>query len=132
MIARLATLEEIPYLLERIKESGGIFIDLYRTPCWVAEDEDGVIVGLLAAHLTWQIEPLLVWGETKAAKRRACYRLYRAAEDWLTDGSKNITGIYKAFAITRMVAVRGWAKKMGWSHQFKRAPMFIKNFKEKS
>lgn len=131
--ARLARLEEIPELLQRIKESGGIYIDLYRTPCWVAE-EDGKLVGLLAAHLTWQFEPLLMFPEvkSKAVRRRACYRLYRAAEEWITDSSRNITGVYKAFAITRMVAVRGWAEKMGWMHQFKRAPLFIKEFKEKA
>lgn len=131
MIARLARAEEIPELLQRIKDSGGIFIDLNRTPCWVAED-DGKLIGLLAAHLTWQFEPLLMFPEvkSKAVRRRACYKLYRAAEDWIT--TKNITGIYNAFAITRMVAVRAWATKMGWHHQFKRAPMFIKEFKEKA
>lgn len=126
--ARLATVDEIPELLERIKESGGVFVDLYRTPVWVAV-EDGVILGLLAAELIWQFEPMLVWGKSKATRRRACYRLYRAAEDWMCDGNRNITGIYKAFAITRMVAVRGWAKKMGWLHQFHRAPLFIKTFR---
>ena len=128
--ARLAKLEEIPELLQRIKDSGGVFVDLYRTPCWVAVD-DGKIVGLLGAELVWQFEPMLMFPEvkSKAVRRRACYRLYREAESWMQDPTKNITGIYRAFAITRMVAVRGWAKKMGWLHQFKRAPMFIKTFR---
>lgn len=130
--ARLATVDEIPELLQRIKDSGGVFVDLWRTPVWVAVEE-GKIVGLLAAELTWQFEPLLIFPEArnKAVRRRACYRLYRAAEVWMCDPTQNITGIYKAFAITRMVAVRGWAKKMGWGHIYKRAPMWIKYFQEK-
>lgn len=128
--ARLATLAEIPELLRRIEESGGVFVDLYRTPVWIAVEGEK-IVGLLAAELTWQFEPLLMFPEidSKAVRRRACYRLYRAAEAWMCDPRRNITGIYKAFAVTRKFGVRGWAKKMGWYHQFKRAPMFIKYFR---
>lgn len=109
-----------------------MFVDMHRTPVWVAVD-DGKIVGLLAAELIWQFEPLLMFPEvkSKAVRRRACYRLYRAAESWMQDPTRNRTGIYKAFAITRMFAVRGWARKEGWLHQFKRAPLFIKTFKEK-
>lgn len=131
--ARLARIEEIPELLRRIEESGGVFVDLNRTPCWVAVD-DGVIVGLLGAELTWQFEPLLIFAEvkSKAVRRRACYRLYRAAEAWMEDPARNITGVYKAFAVTRNFGVRGWAKKMGWFHQFKRAPLFIKYFRPKA
>jgi len=129
--ARLATLSEIPELLQRVKDSGGVFVDMYRTPVWVAV-EDGKIIGLLGAELVWQLEPLLIFPEvkSKAVRRRACYRLYRACEAWM-QGPENITGIYRAFAVTRMFAVRGWAKKEGWLHQFKRAPLFIKTFKEK-
>lgn len=108
-----------------------MFVDLNRTPCWVAVEGDK-IVGLLAAELTWQFEPLLMFPEvkSKAVRRRACFDLYRAAEAWMQDPSRNITGVYKAFAVTRMLAVRSWAKKMGWLHQFHRAPLFIKTFKE--
>jgi hypothetical protein len=129
LIARLAKAEEIPELLQRIKDSGGVFVDLNRTPCWVAVDGEK-IVGLLAAELTWQFEPLLMFPEikSKATRRRACFELYRAAESWM-EGSGNITGVYKAFAVTRMFGVRSWAKKMGWLHQFKRAPLFIKHFR---
>lgn len=127
--ARLARLEEIPELLERIKQSGGVFVDLYRTPVWVAVEDDKIL-GLLAAELTWQFEPLLMFPEvkSKAVRRRACYLLYRAAEAWV-EGPGNITGIYKAFMVTRNFGVRGWAKTMGWHHQFKRAPLFIKYFR---
>jgi hypothetical protein len=125
--ARLATLKEIPELLQRIKDSGGVFVDLNRTPVWVAVD-DGKIVGLLAAELVWQFEPLLMFPEikNKAVRRRACYRLYRAAESWMRND--NPTGIYKAFAVTRSVPVMGWAKTMGWLRQFRGAALFIKNF----
>lgn len=112
-----------------MEQSGGVFVDMHRTPVWVAV-EDGKIIGLLGAELIWQFEPLLMFPEvkSKAVRRRACYRLYRAAESWM-QGPENITGIYRAFAITRKFAVRGWAKKEGWLHQFKRAPLFIKNFR---
>lgn len=128
MEARLARIEEIPELLQRIQDSGGVFVDLNRTPCWVAV-EDGKIIGLLAAELHWQFEPLLVFEVTnKSTRRRAAYNLYRAAEAWI-QGPQNITGVYKAFAVTRFFAVRDWAKKLGWYHQFKRAPLFIKHFR---
>jgi hypothetical protein len=125
--ARLATLEEIPGLLERIKESGGVFVDLYRTPCWVAVD-DGDIVGLLAATPVFQLEPLLIFPDfkSKALRRRACYSLYRAAAQWLA--SDNGSNVRWAFAVTRSRAVLGWAKKMGWFQQYKGAKMFIKKF----
>jgi hypothetical protein len=78
----------------------------------------------------WQFEPLLVFPEVrrKASRRRACLLLYTAAEAWLADRTLNRSGIYRAFAITRRVAVRSWAKAKGWRHQYKRAPLFIKHF----
>jgi hypothetical protein len=129
LTARLAKAEEIPELLQRIKDSGGVFVDLNRTPCWVAVDGEK-IVGLLAAELTWQFEPLLVFEEVKnkSVRRRACYQMYRAAEAWV-EGPQNITGVYRAFAVTRFFAVREWAQKLGWHWQFKRAPLFIKHFR---
>lgn len=105
---------------------------MHRTPVWVAVD-GGEIIGLLGAELVWQLEPLLIFPEvkSKAVRRRACYRLYRACEAWMQDTTCNRTGIYKAFAVTRKFKVRDWAKKEGWLHTFKRAPMFIKYFSPK-
>ncbi len=125
--ARLATLSEIPELLKRIEDSGGVFVDLYRTPVWVAIEEDR-IVGLLAATPVFQLEPLLMFPEvkSKAVRRRACYSLYRAAEAWLA--SDNGSNVRWAFAVTRSRAVLGWAQKMGWFQQYKGAKMFIKKF----
>ncbi len=126
---RAARPEDIPYLTERLKQSGGEVIDLWKTPAWVVE-EDGVILGLLAIRLVWQMEPMYVFPEVKrkASRRRACMLLYNAAEDWLRNRDLNRSGIFWAFAITRRVAVRTWAKAMGWRHQYKRAPMYIKHF----
>lgn len=128
MEARLATAEEIPDLLQRIKDSGGVFVDLNRTPCWVAV-EDGRIVGLLAAELHWQLEPLIIFAEVrnKSTRRRATYGLYRAVESWM-EGPQNVTGVYKAFAVTRFFKVRKWAEAMGWHWQYKRSALFIKHF----
>jgi hypothetical protein len=118
-------------LLQRVEQSGGVFVDMYRTPVWVAVEGEKII-GLLGAELVWQIEPLLMFDEvkSKAVRRRACYRLYRACEAWM-QGPENRTGIYKAFAVTRKFKVRDWAKKEGWLQTFKRAPMFIKYFSPK-
>lgn len=130
VIVRHPTPAELPEVARRIRESGGVYVDVYRTPCWVAVDEGGMI-GVLAAELIWQIEPLLLFPEitNKAVRRRAVYGLYRAAERWIKDPSRNITGVYRAFAMMRMHAVRDWAKAMGWLHQYKRAVMYIKDFK---
>ena len=126
---RHPTLEEIPGLMERLAASGGEVIDLWSTPCWVAE-KDGAIVGMLPIRLMWQFEPLYVFPEVtnRSTRGRVCYGLYKAAEEWVANRSKNNTGIYRAFAITRLMAVRGWAKKLGWLHQYRRAPLFIKHF----
>lgn len=104
-------------------------IDLWATPCFVAE-KDGKLVGMLPMRLWWQFEPLLIFPEVKnkATRGRACYGLYKAAENWIS-GPLNGTGIYRAFAITRLLAVRSWARKMGWLHNYKRAPLFIKYFR---
>jgi hypothetical protein len=127
--ARAARPEDLAYLAARLRESGGEQIDLQRTPCWVVE-EHGEILGLLPIRLVWQFEPLLVFPEVKlqASRRRACMLLYAAAEAWIADRSLNQSGIYWAFAITRRVAVRSWAKAMGWRPQYRRAPMYIKHF----
>ena len=127
---RCASVDELPQLTQRLKDSGGEVIDLWTTPCFVAE-RDGEIVGMLPVRLWWQFEPLLIFPEVKnkATRGRACYGLYKAAEAWVTNPQFNGTGIYRAFAITRLLAVRGWAKKMGWFHQFKRAPLFITLFR---
>jgi hypothetical protein len=131
---RAAKPEDIPYLLERLKESGGETIDLWKTPAWIVEEPgvDGTpqILGLLAIRLVWQMEPMYVFPEVKnkASRRRACALLYNAAEDWLRNRELNGSGIYWAFAILRKVGVRSWAKAMGWRHQYKRAPMYIKHF----
>jgi hypothetical protein len=126
---RCPTIDELPELTQRLVDSGGEVINLWTTPCWVAE-QDGNIVGMLPIRLHWQFEPLYIFPEvtSKATRGRACYGLYKAAEAWIS-GPLNGTGIYRAFAITRMLAVRSWAKKMGWLHQYQRAPLFIKNFR---
>ncbi len=126
---RCPSIDELPELTQRLKDSGGEVIDLWATPCFVAERE-GKIVGMLPIRLWWQFEPLLIFPEVtnRATRGRACYGLYKAAENWIS-GPLNGTGISRAFAITRLLAVRSWAKKMGWLHQYKRAPLFIKHFR---
>jgi hypothetical protein len=126
---RCARVDELPGLMKRLEESGGEVIDLWKTPCWVAE-QDGRVVGMLPIRLWWQLEPLLIFPEVtnKATRGRACYGLYKAAEAWIAS-PLNGTGIYRAFAVTRKLAVRSWAEKMGWIHQYRRAPLWIKHFR---
>ena len=129
LTTRPALPEDFAELTRRMEESGGEVIDLWTTPCWVAE-RDGRFVGLMAIRLMWQFEPLLIFPEVRcrATRRRACFQLYKAAEAWVRTPALNGTGIRRAFAITRMFKVRGWAKTMGWLHQYKRAPLWIKHF----
>jgi hypothetical protein len=69
-------------------------VDLERSVVYTAEDTDGLLAGVAAAHLGWQIEPLLLFPEfTRSAvahsQRMATYRLARAIVDHLEDPAKN-------------------------------------------
>ena len=126
MEIRQARAEEIPYLKQRLAESGGEQIDLDSARVWVAV-EDGKILGILPLRLLWQAEPLLIFPEVENlfTRKRCGLGLYRAALDWL--GSReNKTGIRWLFGITRSKAVEGWLRKLGWLHQYAGAKTFLK------
>lgn len=119
---RPATLEELPYLQQRINESHHEKVRLYAevpqedgstkivplVMCWVSE-ENGKISGMLPLRLIWQAEPLFIFPEVKntQTKRRIALGLPRIMEEWLGDRSKNQTGIYSYFFVTK---TRLWAK----------------------
>jgi hypothetical protein len=121
--------EDIPYLQQRMKQLGSEFIDLNRTPAWVSTDDSGNIQGVLAARLTWQLQPLLIFPEVenRMTRRRSSLGLYRAAEAWISNRLLNTTGIHWFFAVTRSEGVISWAKKLGWFQQYIGTTFFIKH-----
>lgn len=125
-VIRTARVDELEMLMGRMD---GERIELHGTPVWVAE-QDGKIVGMIAARLVWQVEPMTVFPEVtnEMTRRRVTRELYRAAASWLGDRDRNATGIYTAFAVTRSAAVLGWSKAMGWLEQYRGATLFTKRF----
>jgi hypothetical protein len=126
LIIRTARVDELEYLMGRME---GERIELHGTPVWVAE-QDGKLVGFIAARLVWQIEPMTVFPEVrnKMTRRRVTRQLYRAVASWLGDRDLNGTGVHLAFAVTRSFAVMQWAKAMGWFRQYRGAALYMKRF----
>ena len=121
VIERPATLDELPYLQQRIDESQNEKVKLYveveegdkkkivpLSMVWVTE-KDGQITGMINLRMIWQAEPLYVFPEVKDKneRRRIAIQLPRAMEAWLKDRTKNKTGIYSYFFVTMS---RTWAK----------------------
>ncbi len=107
MLGRLARIEELSYLQDRLLESGFTQSDLKRTPCFVTEAADGELTGMLPLRLLtrpvkiWQGEPLLVFPEIeqRMTRRRSMYLLWKTAERWI--GSPlNLSGVRRYLAIT--------------------------------
>lgn len=109
---RPATAEDLPFLQKKINDSDQEMVDLSRGIVHVAE-EDGEIIGLLNARIAWwQLEPLYIWGgKTTAARRRAAVGLFKAAESWIADRSKNKTGIYSFWFVTKAQEVADWVSE---------------------
>ena len=126
MEVRQARSEEIPFLKQKLSESGGEQIDLDKARIWVAV-EKGEIVGMLPARMVWQLEPMLVFSQNKITNSRACYGMFAAAEKWLADRNLNKTGIHWFFAVTRSRAVKAWAPRIGLHRIYKGAVTFVKH-----
>jgi len=129
MHIRHVTPEDVPYLHERMKQLGSEFIDLNKAPAWVSVDEEGTILGILSTRLVWNIEPVLIFPEVKnkMTRRRAFRGMFKAAESWLSDRTRNTTGIHWYFIKTRSAAVKKWAVRCGLFRQWKGAAVFIKH-----
>jgi hypothetical protein len=112
---RPATIEELPYLQQRINASREEKVRLYveiETPegkkilplvvLNVAE-QDGKVVGMLPFRLIWQAEPLMIFPEVKnkSLKRRIAVGLPRAMESYIGNRAINRTGIYSYFFVTK-------------------------------
>lgn len=114
MSARQARQDEIPFLTEQLWKTTHEKVDLSRCMVWVAEDDNGQLVGMLPFRLIWQGEPLHIFPNTKlSTARRASYELAAEAEAWIADRSKNTTGIYSYFAVIKDKVFEALAKRWG-------------------
>jgi hypothetical protein len=111
---RPARAEDLPFLQQKINESNEEQVNLAQAFVFVVE-EDGEIIGLIAARLGWfQIEPAYIWGgKTKNAKRRAMFQLFHAMKSWIADRTRNRSGIHSFWFVTKDDAVAKWAEKVG-------------------
>lgn len=123
MQIRLATPEEKHMLQIRT----GAWHNLQNAVVHVAI-ENGQIVGMIEAHLTFQIENLEIFPEcrNKITRSRASLLLYRATEQWIKNPLVNRTGVRWFFSFTRSKAVKGWAERLGWKRVFKGGSFFAK------
>ena len=102
---RPARLVETAYLQGRLASAPIDQVDLKKSIVFVAED-DGFVVGFVAAHLTWRIEPLFLFPEFKnraprALLRRATLLLGREIDRYILDKAWNRTRIHEYFAFVR-------------------------------
>jgi hypothetical protein len=102
--SRPARLDEIPYLQQRLAQPSSYCYenhDLSKCLVYVVE-YDGAIVGLSAARLQWQIEPVMLFPEFHEhgphfAQKHATFLLIRELHDWISDRERNLTGVYSYF-----------------------------------
>src|ERR1017187_7810269 len=99
MTIRPATVHDIPILEARLKDSGEERVSLTAGLCWVAENDNGELLGMLPIRLVWQAEPLIVFPmvDQPMTRRRVGRELGRAAFEWIADRATNRTGIYSVF-----------------------------------
>lgn len=90
--------------------------------------ENGQIVGMIEAHLAWQVENLEIFPEcrNKITRSRASLLLYKATENWIKNPLVNRTGVRWFFSFTRSKAVKGWAQRLGWKRVFKGGNFYAK------
>lgn len=103
---RQATLEDLPFLTEKLRNSPEEQVDLTRGMVWVGE-QDGEIQGMLNVRLIFQAEPLMIWAKNKSLRRRLAIGLPQVMERFIGDRTVNKTGIYSYFFVTKG---RAWAK----------------------
>ena len=130
MNIRRATASDLPILNHYLRESGQEQVSLTSCLCWVAESDSGELVGMLPIRMVWQAEPLLVFPNVKQfmTRRRVARYLGRAVCDWIADRSKNLTGIYSLFAVTRGNAQARWFEKFKFSRIYTDCQIFAKDF----
>lgn len=132
MMIRPARAEELSFLQGKLAQYRDYEqFSLTTAIVHVAEDYDRLRAGMVCARLRlspirmepcWQIEPLILFPEfirtsPRHAQRKATYLLAKAAEDWITDGSRNTTGVRSFFVYipNRNKPMHGLAKHIGWT-----------------
>lgn len=135
IMVRPAKLEEVSWLqgnlAQRVNEGYEQF-DLRQAIVFVAEDtEDGLRAGMVCARLRtnpisaapmWMVEPLMLFRtfvrlSPAHSQRKATYLLAKAIEAYITDRSRNTTGVHTFFLHieTKNKAMHGLARHIGWS-----------------
>jgi hypothetical protein len=127
MEIRQARAAELPHIQARLEAENSEDIGIDTARIFVAV-EDGQILGVLAARMVWQLQPLVIFPEVrnKAKRRRAGLGMFRAAQEWLGSRSLNRTGIHWFFAVTRSRPCMGWLKSLGMLRQYRGTAHFLK------
>lgn len=127
MEIRQARADELPHIKARLDAGNSEDIGINTARVFVAV-EDGQILGVLAARMTWQLQPLMIFPEVKnkATRRRAGIGVYRAFEKWLADPMENRTGIRWFFAVTRSRPCMKWLTSLGMLRQYRGTTHFLK------
>ena len=87
MKVRAATRCELAYLQGRLAATDLEQVELGKSIVFLVE-EDGSVLGFVAAQLTWRVEPLMVFPEFQkrapaAVQRKAAYLLGRAIDNYI-------------------------------------------------
>jgi len=127
---RPATPEDLHELHWRLHEQRHLYEqqDLRNSIVMVAEDE-GQIVGFVAARLMWQVEPLLLTPEfikeaPGHAQRRATYLLIREIDRWIGDRTKNRSGLHSYFCSIVGKTMRKLALSFGMLPVYQKCKFF--------
>lgn len=124
---RQARAEELPYLQTRLDEANSEDVGIDTARIFVAV-QDGQILGVLAARMVWQLQPLVIFPEVgnKATRRRAGLGMFKVAQEWLGSRSLNRTGIHWFFAVTRSRPCMKWLVSLGMFRQYRGTATFLK------
>lgn len=122
---RKATVEDVPAILAYMNAAPHAKVNF--TEAWVSE-EGGKIIAVLTGRLVWQLEPLIVTGESTnvITNSRGALGVYKAAQEWIEDPKRNPTTIRWFFCVTRSEAVKRWAIRLGWAKTYEGATTFVK------
>jgi hypothetical protein len=130
---RPAKAEELPFLQaklsDRAKDNYEQF-PLASAVVFVAEDYDHLLAGMVCLRLRaspismapcWHLEPLILFPafvkhSALHSQRKATYLLAKAAEDYVTDRSRNTSGVYSFFCYiqNKNKPMHGLARHIGW------------------
>lgn len=124
MRVRPAAKADLGALYAELRAGDHEAVDLGRAVVFVAEDERG-LAGFIAARLTLQVEPLLLFRrlEEKGARRRATLLLARAMDAYLPR-----FGLRGYYAFIRDRAFQGLARAFGMRDVYETERCFLREF----